>query len=197
MPPLGAAGFAFGVFLFPDEFAGAGVIGLGSAGADEDFAIGDEWGGGGAFAGKRGFPDFFAGGGVDAVEVGAGDGVDTVVDDSGGAGRIAADRKAFAFVAPHFFSGGEVETDDDVVGDFDGVGDDGEEFVFEFGENCSSSIHWRKAAGVGKGLPWRAAILSSSARGKAVRPALNREATQEPSAMRSFSVMLSWIHCSM
>ena len=106
---------------------------MGGAGADEDFAIGDEGRGGGAFAGEGRFPDFFAGGGVDAVEVGAGDGVDAVVDDGGGAGGVAADGEAFAFVAPDFFAGGEVEADDDVVGDFDGVGDDGEEFVFEFG----------------------------------------------------------------
>ncbi len=133
LPPLGAAGVTFGVFLFPDELAGGGVVGLGGAGADEDFAVGDEGRGGGAFAGEGRFPNFFAGGGVDAVEVGAGDGVDAVVDDGGGAGGVAADGEAFAFVAPDFFAGGEVETDDDVVGDFDGVGDDGEEFVFEFG----------------------------------------------------------------
>ena len=133
LPPLGAAGVTFGVFLFPDEFAGGGFVGLGGAGADEDFAIGDEGRGGGAFAGEGRFPNFFAGGGVDAVEVGAGDGVDAVVDDSGGAGGVAADGEAFAFVAPDFFAGGEVEADDDVVGDFDGVGDDGEEFVLEFG----------------------------------------------------------------
>lgn len=131
LPPLRAAGVAFGFFLLPQLGAGFGVEGEGGAGADEDFAIGDEWGGGGAFAWQRGFPDFFAVLSGDAIEVGAASRINVIVNDGGGAGGVAADGQSLALVAPDLFAAVDIEANDDVVGLFDGVGDSGEEFFFE------------------------------------------------------------------